>query len=180
MPEQRTIHVAAGPIAEAEPELLLRCSSLEKLLCITAWCRRALQARCPADQEKPREGTIRAGWTLTADELDTALLVWIRKVQTANYKEELADGTNQRPLKHRTSLAKLHSFVDPQGVLRVGGGVSSLHALLAYDERHLIILPAASRLTKLIIKAYHKRVLHDGVQLTLSALRRKFWRGVQQ
>ncbi|XP_071640002.1 uncharacterized protein [Temnothorax longispinosus] len=156
MPEQRTIHVATNPSTEAEPELLLRYSSLDRLLRVTAWCRRVLRARRPTDPEDSQEGAIRPGWLLTADELDAALMGWIRLAQAANYKEVLANGTSRGPAS-----------------CEWGGRLK--HALLTYDEKHPIILPASSRLTKLLIEAYHKRVLHGGTQLTLSALRQRFW-----
>ncbi|XP_029674527.1 uncharacterized protein LOC115242403 [Formica exsecta] len=62
---------------------------------------------------------------------------------------------------------------DPQGILRVGGRLK--HSLLAYDERHPVILPGSSHLTRLIIEACHRRTLHGGVQLTLGSIRQQYW-----
>jgi len=69
--------------------------------------------------------------------------------------------------------ARLTPFLDEDGVLRVGGRIK--HALLAFDEKHPIILPPQSHLTSLIIDYCHTRVLHGGVQQTLDHLRQRYW-----
>ncbi|XP_029160290.1 uncharacterized protein LOC114932289 [Nylanderia fulva] len=64
-------------------------------------------------------------------------------------------------------------FLDDQGVLRVGGRLK--HALLLYDEKHPVIVPPDSWMTRLLIESCHCRTLHGGVQMTLGLLRLRFW-----
>ncbi|XP_025267780.1 uncharacterized protein LOC112639101 [Camponotus floridanus] len=69
---------------------------------------------------------------------------------------------------HR-SFPGLHS----EGLLRVGGRLK--YSILAYDERHPVLLPKGSHLTRLIVDDCHKRALHGGTQLTLSLIRQQYW-----
>jgi len=89
-----------------------------------------------------------------------------------NFNKEiraLTKGTGQMS----NLYARLTPFLDEDGVLRVGGRIK--HALLAFDEKHPIILPPQSHLTSLIIDYCHTRVLHGGVQQTLDHLRQRYW-----
>lgn len=65
------------------------------------------------------------------------------------------------------------AFLDSLGLLRIGRRLK--HALLAYDERHPIILPSVSHLTRLIVNDCHLRSLYGEVQLTLGLLRQRYW-----
>ncbi|XP_070167796.1 uncharacterized protein [Polyergus mexicanus] len=173
-PEERVRALAAlAPATEAtEPEELTRFSSLNRLLRVTAWCRRwkhraaALRAP-PATKSRPAMGT------LTAAEWDDARLTWIRAVQAEKYSAELATLARGAPLSKNIQLTKLTPFVDSQGILRVGGRIK--HVLLVYDERHPMILPSSSHFTRLVIEACHRRTLHGGVQLTLGSIRQQYW-----
>lgn len=46
---------------------------------------------------------------------------------------------------------------------------------LQFDARRPILLPKNRRLTKLIIEACHRRVLHSGVRATLAELQSRYW-----
>ncbi|XP_029164932.1 uncharacterized protein LOC114945229 [Nylanderia fulva] len=146
-----------------EPDLLLRFSTLHRLLRVTAWCRRWLNVAS-------REVTL--GRPLHPDELDAALLQWLRIVQALHFPDEVAAATAGRPGPPRSSLIKLSPILDDQGVLRVGGRLK--HALLPY-EKHPVIVPPASWMTRLLIESCHRRSLHGGVQMTLGLLRLRFW-----
>ncbi|KMQ82551.1 integrase core domain protein, partial [Lasius niger] len=166
LPEQR-IRVL---LANAEPEdntLLQRYSSLRRLLRITAWCRRWLRVL------RAREFPSVLGPTLSPQELDEARRTWIRRVQAAWYDADLKALAKNQPLPGRSQLIKLAPFCDGDSLLRVGGRLK--HSLLSPDERHPVILPAASRFTALIIDACHRETLHGGVQLTLGTLRQRYW-----
>lgn len=49
------------------------------------------------------------------------------------------------------------------------------HSLLHPDERHPLILPQKSNLTKLLVLDAHSKTLHGGTQLILNYLRQRFW-----
>ncbi|XP_029167413.1 uncharacterized protein LOC114937904 [Nylanderia fulva] len=164
LPEQRTTSLMTKGSVVVEPDILLRFSALHRLLRVTAWCRRWLNVAS-------REVTL--GRPLHPDELDAALLQWLRIVQALHFPDEIAAATAGRPGPPRSSLIKLSPFLDDQGVLRVGGRLK--HALLPYDEKHPVIVPPASWMTRLLIESCHRRSLHGGVQMTLGLLRHRFW-----
>ncbi|XP_069961964.1 uncharacterized protein [Bactrocera oleae] len=58
--------------------------------------------------------------------------------------------------------------------MRVNGRLSN-SAALSYNERHPIILPHSSRLTKLLTQFTHSITLHGGNQLVLRLMRTEFW-----
>ncbi|XP_011878479.1 PREDICTED: uncharacterized protein LOC105567860 [Vollenhovia emeryi] len=166
IPERRTtVHVAVAKV-EDEPELLLRFSSLHRLQRVTAWCLRWLRAA-----KKP-EGR-RASLTLSPDELESALTRWLRVLQALHYPAEVAAATDNRALPRNSKLLKLNPYLDDSGVLRVGGRLK--HAVLPHDERHPMIAPPLSHLTRLLVEACHRRTLHGGTQLTLGMIRLRFW-----
>ncbi|XP_067205381.1 uncharacterized protein [Linepithema humile] len=162
-PEAKTlIHAArTAPAPVEEPDELLRFSSLRRLLRVTAWCRRWLHRR-PA-----------AGRELTVDELGEARLTWIRLVQAGAYKADLKALLQHLPLPTSSSLLRLSPFLDAEGLMRVGGRLK--HSLLAYDERHPVILPGDSHLVRLMVESSHRCSLHGGVQMTLGAVRQRYW-----
>ena len=69
----------------------------------------------------------------------------------------------------------LKLFVDTLGLLRLKGRFEN--AALDYDEKHPLILRSLenSFFTKLIILDSHERVLHHGIETTLSDIRSNFW-----
>ncbi|XP_029178446.1 uncharacterized protein LOC114946187 [Nylanderia fulva] len=164
LPEQRATSLVIKAPVSAEPDLLLRFPTLHRLLRVTAWCRRWLnQARRDAIPGRP----------LHPDELDVALFRWLRVVQALHFPTDVAAASAGRTSPPRSHLAMLSPVLDDQGVLRVGGRLK--HAQLPLDEKHPMIIPAASWLTRLVIDSCHRRTLHGGVQLTLGLLRLRFW-----
>jgi len=105
--------------------------------------------------------------------LDKALLRWLRVVQSLHYPTEIVTVSRNRALPRQNHLRALNPYVDDSGALRVGGRLK--HAKLSFDERHPLIVPPRSQLTRLLVESYHRRTLHGGVQLTLGMLRLRFW-----
>ncbi|XP_029154867.1 uncharacterized protein LOC114927958 [Nylanderia fulva] len=147
--------------------MLLRYSSLQRLLRITAWCRRWLRIHRQDHLAHGQPGLN------SADEIEDSRISLVKIIQAETYKEELRHLKNGKPLPTRSSLLKLSPFLDSEGLLRVGGRLK--HAALQYDATHPTILPSRSNFTCLIIDDYHKRTLHGGTQLTLCSLRQEYW-----
>ncbi|XP_025271330.1 uncharacterized protein LOC105254868 [Camponotus floridanus] len=162
IPEKR-IHLSVNTYRnDSEPEILLRFSNLHRLLRVFAWCHRW------------RKTTVHAHYvTLHPDEIDAALLRWLKVVQGFHFASELTAARDSRPMPHRSRLDKLASFIDDLGILWVGGRLK--HTMLSYDERHPIVVPPMSWLMKLLVESCHRRILHGGVQLTLGLLRLRYW-----
>ncbi|XP_025265733.1 uncharacterized protein LOC112638368 [Camponotus floridanus] len=142
--------------------MLLRFSDLHRLLRVTAWC-------CRWRGNSPRS---KAHLNLTPDELEEALLRWLRLVQALHFSKEITALKQNKGLI-KGPILKLTPFLDDHGIIRVGGRLK--HAVLSEDERHPIILPPESWMTQLLVKAHHRRTLHGGVQLTLGLLRLRYW-----
>ncbi|XP_029665671.1 uncharacterized protein LOC115237045 [Formica exsecta] len=120
-PEKRaTTHHAAA--VEIEPELLLRFSSLHRLLRVTAWCLR--WRRSIVRPQLPRDATPQV---LQPAELDEALYRWLRVVQSLHYPEELAAINANRIVSYRSCLSKLSPFQDDNGA-------SELHRPMASES----------------------------------------------
>ncbi|KMQ84706.1 integrase core domain protein, partial [Lasius niger] len=157
-----------------ENSLLTRVSSFHRLLRVTAWCLRWLPRGRQAelvlakDQHQPHKGT-----PLSAAEINRAEKLWIRWAQTTHFARELKLISNKSKLPDKGTLTCLFPVLDEDGILRVGGRIR--HAFLSIDEKHPIILPSQSNLSRLIIDACHRRSLHGGTQLTLSLIRQRFW-----
>ncbi|KMQ87989.1 hypothetical protein RF55_12602, partial [Lasius niger] len=82
--EQRARVMTATTVEPTEEHhLLKRYSYLHRLLRVTAWCRRWLTATHRS------KGTQGRGHPLTAPEVNEAEKLWIRLIQSANYKTEL-------------------------------------------------------------------------------------------
>lgn len=174
LPEARPrVHATALVEWPEEAEELVRFSSLNRLLRVTAWCRRWLRFR--GDVEKSANGSTNraSSGLLDASECDAARVTWIRVVQAEHYRSELSAITRGLSLPKSSSLIKLTPFIDSQSILRVGGRIR--HALLAYDERHPVILPSQSHFTRLVTEACHRQSMHGGVQLTLGLIRQEYW-----
>ena len=139
-------------------------SSIQRLLRITAWCLRW-----------PRRHTTREGrgHGLLPLEIEAARMHWIRVVQRQEFQEEIHQLEQGAPLSSRSKLLRLTPFLDPQGLLRVGGRLK--HAALPPWEKHPIILPGEGRIIELLVDEAHRRTLHGGAQLTLAALRQRYW-----
>lgn len=163
-PEARTTTMSGMVEIKAEPELLLRFLTLHQLLKITAWCCRWQRGTAPARDHRT---------TFQPDELEAALVRWLRIVQGLHYATEVVSIKQGHTVQHKSQLAKLNPFLDENGVLRVGGRLK--HAVLSEDERHPMIVPPESTMARLLIDSHHRRTLHGGVQLALSLLRLRYW-----
>ena len=115
----------------------------------------------------------------------------IRAVQKITFKEELStlkkikqenvepssrvfDQERKANMKASSSLYKLDSFIDADGMLQVGGCLK--RASLSDDVKFPIILPRDSHIAMLIVKYFHERTRHQGKGMTLNEIQSKgFW-----
>lgn len=138
LPEQRIVACQAMNTINLEPEELLRFSTLNRLLRVTAWCirwKRLLSTTIASLNDSECQ-------SLQPEELDDALFLWIRLVQRLHFSTEIASVIGSRAILSRSPLAKLCPFRDKRNILRVGG--RHKNAILSYDERYPMILPSTS------------------------------------
>ena len=110
---------------------------------------------------------------LSTDELDTALIKCIGYVQRSAFFTEIAALNRGQAVGKRSPLHKLQPFLDPHGLLRVGGRLHQ--AQLPYTQRHPAILPKKCHLGRMIIEKAHKAAMHGGPGLTYSYAIRTTW-----
>ena len=161
--EQRKHNICMATLIYLEE--ISRFSSLKRLKKVVAYCHRFIYtARNPKDKK--------CG-SLTINETEEALLQCIRRTQKSFYPDELRHLQAKRPVKKNSNLLALHTFVDKDGLIRVGGRLQA--AVLDYNQKRQVILPAKCHLSELIVQHEHMRLLHGGPQLMHCSLRQRFW-----
>jgi len=147
-------------------DLVERYSTLDRLLRVTA---RLFRAADTFRRIKSESSPI-----LRPEEIEKALLFWVRATQATHFAEEVGILSRNEALPRSNRLGRLTPFVDGEdSLLRVGGRLR--HKNLEYDFKHPLVLPRKSALTSLVVDDAHRRTLHGGVQLVLATLRRRFW-----
>lgn len=159
------VHTAVAETTSEPDWLLARYSSLEKLLGVSSWIKRFVH-NCRNPQAKRLEPVA------SADERRSALLHWIRVVQTARFSSEFRILREGRA-KLKGAVARLNPFIDSDGLLRVGGRLRK--ADLPFGSRHPLLLPKGGPLVELLVSDRHVRNAHAGCSALLAILQREFW-----
>lgn len=161
LPEQRKWKEACLNIALVEENpILIRFSSLSRLIRTTAYCFRWPRHKCSSAE-------------LTTDEIQKSLEYWVLQVQQLHFNAEIQLLRKGQMLPSNNRLASLCPFIDHHGLLRVTGRLQN--AALPIDQKHPFILSNKSHLSRLIILDAHQKTMHSGCQNTLSYLRQRFW-----
>lgn len=154
------VHTKASSNSQYFSEIFLKLSTLSRLQRTIAYVLR-FRSNCRCVEKKPEN--------LTTIELKNSLFFNIKVIQNKYFLKEIdsrfKDATNK--------LKSLHPFIDSNGLLRVGGKLK--YANISLLQRHPLIIPYESHVTRLIIKLEHERLPHAGPHCTLSNLRLKFW-----
>ena len=145
-------------------DLVSRYSDLVKSVKVTAWI---LRLAAKAKRSTPAHGPI------TAQEYDFALLRLVKLNQQYHYQKEIACLERNKPIPPSSSIRLLCPFLDKNGFLRITGRLQN--ANIPPDEKHQLILPGNSHLTKLLVRWYHQQNLHAAPTLLLSIIRTRFW-----
>lgn len=145
-------------------QLLVKFSSLRKILGVVAYCQRFL-TNCAESADTRIIGP------LSEVELYNAQTILIRDMQRDVFSRELENLRNHLPCSK--PIRKLAPFLDTHGVIRVGGRLR--HSELDLDAKHPMLLPRAHRLTELIIRDVHAKNLHPGPRTLHYLLSQRFW-----
>lgn len=113
---------------------------------------------------------LRSRGSLSPQDLETALSACIRATQRQFFREDF-NWTSSTPQTIR--LRKLDAFLDPLGLLRVGGRLHN--SALSYDNQHPIILPGNSHLVRLMIDHYHHAFFHLNHQALQAYLLKRYY-----
>ena len=119
---------------------------------------------------------------VTVEEICSAEIEIIRAVQLEAFQRDLSllrttksnqDKDKRTPKKRSimktSSIRRLDPFVDPDGILRVGGRIQ--YADVPYYEKHPLILPKKGHVTELVIRHHHERCQHQGRGVTHARIR---------
>ncbi|MGH0125412.1 UNVERIFIED_CONTAM: hypothetical protein FKN15_068962 [Acipenser sinensis] len=122
----------------------------------------------------PKEATNCKGWhfcqkAYSVEELSWAKDVIIRTVQQETYARELECIRNGKEIPKDSSLRKLDSFIDENGLMRVGGRITE--AKLGRDEKNPLIIPGHHHIASLLVRHYHEQTKHQGRLFTEGATR---------
>ena len=93
--------------------------------------------------------------------------------QEAFYHREITCLKNQQNLHKKSSLLTLDPFIDPDGLLRVGGRINN--AEMSYNAKHPLLIPQKSHLAVLIVSFTHKIMLHAEFQIMIRAIRQGYF-----
>ena len=108
----------------------------------------------------------------SAAELERASEIVVKSVQKEAFTEEfkaLSPSGEEKTVPKSSNLLRLDPFLDPNGLLRVGGRLRN--STLEYQEKHPVLLPKGHHVSKLIIRHFHEKVHHQGRQITSGAVR---------
>ena len=115
---------------------------------------------------------------MSVAELEASKLVIVRALQTSFFAEELPSLKRWvvKGGKRVSAIRKLDPFVDPDGLIRVGGRLQ--RSGLEYAVRHPLLLPSPSKcqVSRLLVQHMHEKAQHQGRHFTSSLLRSSgFW-----
>lgn len=163
LPELKA-EVKSFPVTRSESFPFERFSNFVRMKRVLAYCLRFV-SRC---QRKPSQTG-----ALTSQELEAAFMCLVKFSQGESFPIELRMLRKGGEIKSKGGLLSLSPFIDPSGILRVGGRLELSD--FEYDKKHPILLSSKHPLTKLLFVHEHRRLLHAGPNLLLSSIRERFW-----
>lgn len=98
----------------------------------------------------------------------------VKTAQEDYFSAEKARLSKGDCVKKDSPLFKLDTFIDIEGLVRIGGRLSA--ADLSLDEKHPILLPRKSRVSYLLLDRAHRAVAHQGRSFSLHRIRSEgYW-----
>ena len=155
---------------------ITRFSSLQRLLRVTCYVikfvkrctQRKYNLRLRNNRNRQREID-----SLTTDEIQHALNLWIIDIQNNSLSEEKNALTNTLRSSRLPLIRQLSLFIDQEGLIRCAGRIQN--ADLDYSAKHPILLPRKNAFTDLVVVDAHYRLLHAGAGQTITFVRQSYW-----
>ena len=112
-------------------------------------------------------------------ELNDAERLIVSSIQNQSFHTEMeslrrCDAENLQKVAAKSPLAALCPFIDDAGILRCRGRLQNAEDL-DYDAKNPMILPHGVEAVDSLIRSFHFRYLHAGVEQVLGESRRRFW-----
>ncbi|KAL4083557.1 hypothetical protein QTP88_028873 [Uroleucon formosanum] len=165
LPETQLVSCAAR-LDAAPIEWFDRFSDYDRMLRVVAYMHRFI------DTCRRRCAELNPPVFLRKAELDRAAQVLAADSQRVYFAELLRELSAGNRISSRP-LARLSPFVDPVGVLRVGGRLR--HSTLNYDCKHPILLHKRSHFSLLLCRRWHRATCHAGPRVLVTLISRQFW-----
>ena len=146
--------------------LAKRYSSLQKLINVTAYVRRAAYNFLSKIRLHPSNKDAQ----LSVEEVKGATNLLLRLSQGRTYADELSGlrKSPPQPIKRSSHLLSLNPFLGHDGLLHIGGRLSN--ASIAYDQKHPVMLSPKDPLTHLIFQSQHLTMGHCGPTMLFSTV----------
>lgn len=166
MPELRQQQVFLVSKEQRISDMFKNYSNFTKLTRIIAWCKRFLYNIKHSEK---------LTGVLSLRELNNSHDYIISTIQQENFHNEILELRKNNSLQNlrKSPIINLNPFVDDCGLLRVGGRIK--HANINFAQKHPLILPCKNHVTRLILRNYHEKLLHTGVDNTLASIRLRYW-----
>ncbi|XP_056101657.1 uncharacterized protein LOC130080328 [Rhinichthys klamathensis goyatoka] len=103
------------------------------------------------------------------DALTQAKLVIVRTVQGETFEKELRTLNKGEDILKHSPLKNLNVFLDEEGLVRVGGRVTS--AEITQEQSQPIVIPKKHHIAALLVQFYHEQIVHQGRHITEGAIR---------
>ncbi|XP_073720576.1 uncharacterized protein [Misgurnus anguillicaudatus] len=103
------------------------------------------------------------------DALTQAKLVIVRTVQGETFEKEIKTLNRREDILKHSPLKNLNVFLDKEGLVRVGGRVTS--AEITQEQSQPIVIPKKHHIAALLVQFYHEQVVHQGRHITEGAIR---------
>ena len=154
-------------------DIFFRWSSYTRLLHVVAYCLRFISNIRAKSRTQPPSNPGPVLRALSVDHLTKANVILVRLAQKDAFAPEINELLKGNSILKGSHIRRMSPFLDEQEVLRVGGRLKL--AQLPYQATHPALLPGFHPLSRLIAEHYHRRMLHAGGRLLLSAIREQFW-----
>ncbi|XP_053686315.1 uncharacterized protein LOC128735856 [Sabethes cyaneus] len=142
-------------------------SSFSTMIRTTAWWFRLM------DHLKGEGLAKRNSGFLKTTELKLAEQAIIRRVQREVFNGEWKALSSDSIVARSSPLRWFNPQISGERLIRVGGRLAN--AMNSEEAKHPLVLPARHPFTKLLLEHYHRKLLHAGPQLLISAVRLKYW-----
>ncbi|XP_065079916.1 uncharacterized protein LOC135702803 [Ochlerotatus camptorhynchus] len=110
---------------------------------------------------------------MSTGELKEAENTLVRLAQKEIFVAEWKALSKGEAVARGSALRWFNPFISTDQLIRLGGRLK--HSMETEETKHPVVLPARHLFTHMLLRHYHERLLHAGLQLLLSVVRLRFW-----
>lgn len=114
----------------------------------------------------------RVSGPLSTVELSRAWERIVTLFQNEEFSEEISSLTKNKKVSNKSKIKSLKPFLE-NDILRVGGRIKNSGQ--NNDKIHPVLIPKKHKVTELIIRDQHIKLMHAGANATLCTVRKRYW-----